>query len=225
MNILIIDDHPLNVDSYTALLSTIETIEKPIFYRAYNCKEAFETIQKLSSSNTPIDIAFLDVSLPAYEDQNIYSGEDIGKLLQQQYHNCKIVIISMHSEPVWVNRIIKKLNPNGFLSKNDMDYKGFSKIIKLINNDKNYYSKSIIEAQKEFMFKNLDWDEHDSKILQLIAEGIKTKILPDYIPLSLSSIEKRKANLKKQLLFNGGSDKELIKAAKEMGLFDLPKTR
>lgn len=225
MNILIVDDHPLNVDSYTALLSAIDTIEKPIFYHAYNCKEAYETIQKLNTSGTPIDIALIDVSLPAYEDQNIYSGEDIGKLLQQQHLNCKIIIISMHSEPVWVNRIIKKLNPNGFISKNDIDYKSFSQIIKIINIDKSYYSKSILEAQKEFLVKNLDWDEHDSKILQLIAEGLKTKILPNYIPLSLSSIEKRKANLKKQLLFNGGSDKELIETAKEMGLFDLPKTR
>ncbi len=225
MNILIVDDHPLNVDSYTALLSTIETLKNPIFHKTYNCKEAYDTIHKLNTSKTPVDIAFIDVSLPAYEEKKINSGEDIGELLQREYTNCKIIIISMHSEPVWVNRIIKKLDPHGFISKNDIDYKSFPKIMKAIQNDKNYYSKSILEAQKEFMIKNLDWDEHDSKILQLIAEGIKTKILPDYIPLSLSSIEKRKANLKKQLLFNGGSDKELIKAAQEMGLFDLPKMR
>jgi len=65
--------------------------------------------------------------------------------------------------------------------------------------------------------KNINWDDNDSKILQLIAQGIKTINLPDFIPLSLSSIEKRKANIKKQLILNSGSDKELIDIAKKLG--------
>ena len=81
-----------------------------------------------------------------------------------------------------------------------------------------FYTKSIIEAQKEFVVKNIHWDEHDSKMVQLIADGIKTKDLVHYIPLSLSTIEKRKANLKRQLIFEGGSDAELIERVKKMGL-------
>mgnify|MGYP000491052400 FL=1 len=125
----------------------------------------------------------------------------------------------MHNEPVWVNRIIKTLNPQGFISKNDINYKSFLPIMESITKKDAYYSKTIMEAQKEFVIKNINWDEHDSKILQLIAEGIKTKNLPRYIPLSLSTIEKRKANLKKQLVFQGGSDADLIERVKKMGLF------
>lgn len=88
-----------------------------------------------------------------------------------------------------------------------------------ITKKESYYSKTIVEAQKEFAIKNIKWDEHDSKILQLIADGVKTKDLPHYIPLSLSTIEKRKANLKKQLIFQGGSDADLIERVKKMGLF------
>jgi DNA-binding NarL/FixJ family response regulator len=85
-----------------------------------------------------------------------------------------------------------------------------------------YYSKTIIEAQKEFVMKNINLDKYDCKILQLIADGLKTKDLTRYIPLSLSAIEKRKANLKKQLIFKGGSDAELIERIKKMGLFSNP---
>lgn len=88
-----------------------------------------------------------------------------------------------------------------------------------ITKKESYYSKTIVEAQKEFVIKNINWDKHDSKILQLIADGVKTKDLPHYIPLSLSTIEKRKANLKKQLIFQGGSDADLIERVKKMGLF------
>ena len=79
-----------------------------------------------------------------------------------------------------------------------------------------------MKVQKVFVVKNIHWDEHDSKIVQLIAEGLKTKDLVNYIPLSLSTIEKRKANLKRQLIFEGGSDAELIERVKKMGLLSSP---
>ncbi len=79
-----------------------------------------------------------------------------------------------------------------------------------------------MKVQKVFVVKNIHWDEHDSKMVQLIADGIKTKDLVHYIPLSLSTIEKRKANLKRQLIFEGGSDAELIERVKKMGLLSSP---
>ena len=54
--------------------------------------------------------------------------------------------------------------------------------------------------------------------MYLIAEGFKTKDLPKYIPLSLSAIEKRKASIKKQLILESGSNKELLDSAKSLGL-------
>ena len=223
MNILIVDDHPLNVDSYVALLSAIEIYKNANFHLAYNCKQAYELITQLKRNEINIDIAFIDVNLPPYKEMNLLSGDEIGSVLQQKFPNCTIIIISMHNEPVWVNRILKNLNPQVFISKSDINYKNFSLIIEAITKNETYYSKSIIEAQKEFVIKNIHWDEHDSKMVQLIADGIKTKDLPHYIPLSLSALEKRKANLKKQLIFEGGSDAELIERVKKMGLLSSPR--
>ena len=52
----------------------------------------------------------------------------------------------------------------------------------------------------------------------LISQGIKTVNLPNYIPLSMSAIEKRKANIKGQLLMGKGNDSDLISIAKKLGL-------
>jgi DNA-binding NarL/FixJ family response regulator len=220
MHILIVDDHPLNVDSYVALLSQIESNKNASFHLAYNCKQAYDLITQLDRNEINIDMAFIDLSLPAYEELNFRSGDEIGSLVQQKFPNCIIIIISMHSEPVRVNQIIKTLNPQGFISKNDINYKNFPAIMDAISKKDSYFSKTIMEAQKEFIIKNINWDEHDSKMVRLIAEGIKTKDLPHYIPLSLSALEKRKANLKKQFLFEGGSDGELIEQVKKLGLFN-----
>jgi DNA-binding NarL/FixJ family response regulator len=222
MNILIVDDHPLIVDSYVTLLSAIESNENTNFHLAYNCKLAYEKINFLKASDTPLDVAFIDVNLPPYEEMNLRSGDEIGSLVKQRFPDCSLVIISMHCDPVWVNRISKTLNPLGFISKNDINYKSFPCIMEAITNKETYYTASILEAQKEFIIKNIHWDEHDSKIIQLIADGVKTKDLTKYIPLSLSTIEKRKANLKKQLIFKGGTDAELIERVNNLGLFSSP---
>jgi DNA-binding NarL/FixJ family response regulator len=223
MNILIVDDHPLIVDSYVTLLSAIESNKNTNFHLAYNCKQAYEKINVLKASDSPLDIAFIDVNLPPYEEMNLRSGDEIGSLVKQRFPDCSLIIISMHCDPVWVNRIAKTLNPLGFISKNDINYKSFPSIMEAITNKKTYYTTSILEAQREFIIKNINWDEHDSKIIQLIADGIKTKDLTKFIPLSLSTIEKRKANLKKQLIFKGGTDAELIERVNNLGLFSNPR--
>lgn len=81
MNILIVDDHPLIVDSYVALLSAIESNKNANFHLAYNCKDAYDKVNALKDSETPLDIAFIDVSLPPYEEMNLRTGDEIGSLV------------------------------------------------------------------------------------------------------------------------------------------------
>ena len=51
-----------------------------------------------------------------------------------------------------------------------------------------------------------------------LSEGILTKNIPNYVPLSLSAIEKRKANLKSMFLEGPGDDHDLIEASKKIGI-------
>jgi DNA-binding NarL/FixJ family response regulator len=214
---LIVDDHPINVDSYLALLKKIKRYEKSNYLFAYDCEQAFNTINNNYLNEKAIDFALIDISLPAYEDKKLYSGSDVAVYIRQKFSNCKIIIISMHKEPLWVNQIIKELNPEGFIAKSDINYKCFPEIFKCIEESEIYLSQSIVLAQKILIQKNINWDNYDSKILQLIADGIKTINLPKFIPLSLSAIEKRKSNIKKQLVLEDATDKELIDSAKKMG--------
>ena len=217
-NILIVDDHPLNVDSYMAILSGIESNCRANYLLAYDCKEAYNILLKINRNSETIDFAFVDISLPPFEEKNILSGSDLALEIRTLFPPCKIIIISMHKEPLWVNQIYNKINPEGFIAKNDINYKLFSEMFQRIDKSEIYFSPSIIHAQKVLIKNNINWDNHDTKILQLIEKGIKTINLPKFIPLSLSAIEKRKANIKKQLIMDCGSDKELIDIAKKLGI-------
>ena len=215
--ILIVDDHPINVDGYQTILSNIESNKEAEYLIAFDCEQAYNTINNNHLLDNTIDFAFIDVSLPPYGEKKMFSGSDIALLIRKLFPQCKIIIISMHKEPLWVNQIYKSVNPEGFIAKSDINYKCFPEIFQSIEKNEVYLSQSIKLSQKIMIQKNINWDDNDSKILQLIAQGIKTINLPDFIPLSLSSIEKRKANIKKQLILNSGSDKELIDIAKNMG--------
>ena len=219
LTILIVDDHPMTVDSYSNILSVSNFQERtPNFIRSYNCEDAYKKIFFYLNQNTTIDLALLDISLPPYIELNIENGVDLASLIRKKFPNCKIVLLTMHGEPLAVDKIIKDINPEGFVSKNDINFELFPIICKKIINGEMYKSRTIIESQKELLDRNINWDKHDSQILILISKGIKTVNLPNYIPLSMSAIEKRKANIKGQLLMGKGSDSDLISIAKKLGL-------
>ena len=51
-----------------------------------------------------------------------------------------------------------------------------------------------------------------------MSQGVKTIDLPKFIPLSLSTIEKRKARLKMEFIDSKASDKILLESIKKLGL-------
>jgi len=188
------------------------------FIKGYNCQEAYNKINMYAKQSTPIHFALLDISIPAYKELNINNGVDLAQLLRKKFSMCKVILLTMHSEALTVDKIIKQINPEGFISKSDINFELFPIICQKVLNGDYFKSPTIIESQRELFKKNINWDDHDSQILILISEGVKTVNLPNYIPLSMSAIEKRKANIKDQLLEGKGGDKDLIDKAKKLGL-------
>ena len=219
MNILIVDDHPMTVDSYINLLSNnVFETDNPAFIKSHDCGDAYNKINFYLKQNINIDLALLDISIPPCEECNISNGADLALVIREKFRNCKIILLTMHSEPLTVDKIIKGINPEGFVSKSDINFELFPNICKEIINGNKFLSTTILESQRELFKNNINWDNHDNDILILISQGIRTVNLPDHIPLSMSAIEKRKANIKDQLLKGKGSDKDLIEKAKKLGL-------
>jgi len=217
VNILIVDDHPMTVNGYINVLSD-EHFEgyRLNFTKALNCKEAYDVITDTANNFT---IAYLDQSLPPYPEKNITSGIDIGMLLREKMPECLIVFLTMHSEATLIDRLIKEVNPQGILCKSDIDIDEFLNAFKIIFAGDKYLSNKIVRSLKDRVFDNYNLDNYDKQILMRLSEGILTKNIPNYVPLSLSAIEKRKAHMKNMLLQGkGGDDYELIEAIKKLGI-------
>jgi DNA-binding NarL/FixJ family response regulator len=216
-HILIVDDHPFIIQGYKNAITRYKPDEFEFFIeQANDCKSAYEIIT--NPETKVFDIAFLDISMPAYEEKGMFSGEDLAKLLNKYMPNCKIILLTMYTELLKIKNIIDTINPNGLVIKNDLTFDellfGFDKVI----NNEIYYSQSIQKMMDFDQCETIEIDLFDKQILFHLSKGTKTKEITQYIPISLEAIEKRKLSLKKRLDLKDESDIELVREAKKRGL-------
>ena len=217
-NILIVDDHPFIIEGYKNAITRYNPKEYDFnILQAHDCRSAYDLIEDEATPN--FDVAFLDISMPAYEEKEIFSGEDLAKLLLKKMPHCKIILLTMYTELLKIKTIIRTINPNGLIIKNDLTFDellfAFDKVMK---NDK-YYSQSVVKMVNQSPHNSIEIDEFDKQILFHLSKQTATDQMPQYIPISLNAIEKRKVNLKELLKIKSGSDEELLKEAKSKGLF------
>ncbi|WP_395634038.1 response regulator [Flavobacterium sp.] len=216
IQILIVDDHPFIIEAYKNAINKYSQngFEFEVT-QANNCKSGYENIMEASRN---FDIAFFDISMPEYAEKGIYSGEDLALLMKAEMPECKVILLTMHTELLKINNIIKNINPSGLIIKNDLTFDellfAFDKII----NNESYYSQTVIKLVGQAQYNNIELDVFDKQILFHLSKGVKTKDLPTYIPLSLSAIEKRKLNIREILEVPGGTDVDLIREAKNKGV-------
>jgi DNA-binding NarL/FixJ family response regulator len=215
-NILIVDDHPFIIQGYKNAITRYNPKAHEFFItEAKDCESAYNVVTNPESA--VFDIAFLDISMPPYEEKGIYSGEDLAKLILEYMPNCKIILLTMFTEFLKIKTIINNINPNGLVIKNDLTFDellfAFDKVIK----NETYYSQSVIKML-ELQEHSIEIDLFDKQILFHLSKGTDIKDMPQYIPISLNAIEVRKLNLKELLRVTEGSDGDLVREARNIGL-------
>jgi DNA-binding NarL/FixJ family response regulator len=216
--ILVVDDHPFTSDAYINLITKANEAIKYTFLKATSCEMAYKVIEATIKSGKKIDMTLMDINLPPYEEAKILSGSDLALIVREKFPECKIVMLTMHSEHLILNKVLKTVNPEGFISKNDIDFSTFPNIFFKIKEGENYFSPTINKSLQSLVVNTIHWDEYDTQIILLLEKGIQTKHIPEYIDISLSSIEKRKANIKRQLADQKVSDEALISICKKLKL-------
>ncbi|SHL29398.1 response regulator [Flavobacterium saccharophilum] len=217
-NILIVDDHPFIIEGYKNAITRYNPKEYDFaISQAYDCRSAYDLIE--DEATPDFEVAFLDISMPAYEEKDLFSGEDLAKLIMKKMPHCKIILLTMYTELLKIKTIIRTINPSGLVIKNDLTFDellfAFDKVMK---NEK-YYSQSVVKMVNQSTHNSIEIDEFDKQILFHLSKKTPVAEMPHYIPISLNAIEKRKVNLKELLKIKSGSDEELIKEAKSKGLF------
>jgi CheY-like chemotaxis protein len=189
IRILMIDDHPSQIEGYKVILSynnlSLDIEATP----CYSCEDAYRII---NSGTDCFDLIFLDENMPAYLEKNIQTGMDLANVINRKMPKSKIVIITSHSQAFLLYNIAKKIDPAGILVKSDF-------------------------KAEELLSKETYLDSFNRQIITLLSKGIRTKNMPDYLHLSLSAIEKRKAQVKDYFCLEKGTDEDIVREARHRG--------
>lgn len=216
--VLLIDDHPPLIRDFTNLISVNLPDESFVFESALDCKSAYEKVMGFIEKDSVPEIAVIDMQLPEYVEQHLFSGLEVGLLIQKHFPTTKIIIATGFTDITATKTIIEKLQPEAILCKTDIEYDTYGKVFNILESGKTFISKTIQTVLQEDWKDKLGLDDFDFQILHYLKTGVATKDLPDFIEMSLSGIKKRKAILKVILIGEKCSDTELLAKAKELGI-------
>lgn len=216
INVLIIDDHPIIADAYKSALMKISRDDDHYGFSIFEANTIDKALLELSKKIT-FNLIFLDIKLPKSKDNKFLSGEDLGLEIRRVSPKSKIIVATTYNDNYRLNNILKSVNPDGFIIKNDITPNELVSAIEIVLDKPPYYSKTVLQLLRKQFANNFNLDKIDRQILFELSKGTKMVDLPNKIPMSIGGIERRKRQLKEVFGIIKEEDKVLVQMAKEKG--------
>ncbi len=143
IQLLMVDDHPFILQAYKNTLNSFKKEEYEIvFTEANSGKSGFEVIE---NSSVTYDVAFFDISIPTYLEKSVESGIDLAILLRKKMPNCKIFLLTMHSEKLKFKYFFDVVKPEGLVVKNDLTFEELLYAFEKVVNGGTYLSETVLQ--------------------------------------------------------------------------------
>lgn len=209
--LILVEDHELVRKGIVSILQMDSSLE--ILGEFDRPRLAFEA---LKDGLNP-DIIIMDISMPEM------NGLEASKLLEVDYPDIKVIILSMHKDEEYV---LESLNYNvcGYVVKDSVADEIIVAIEKVINGGK-FFSKVVIDTalnsykgiKKEQKTKQaIQLTERELEVLNLIADGFKSIEIAEKLFISERTVEAHRGNIMKKLQAKNMA--ELTKKAITLGL-------
>ena len=215
MRILLVEDHDLFVQGYLRMFELLEASMHSVDI-ARNCAEGLRLLT--SNHSEPYDFVFLDWSIPPDESANLHHGGDLVTLIKAHSPFGRLLVLTSHVEAIFLYNLYKDFSPDALICKVDFRVEDFKEVYDTMLRNESYFSPTARAQIKKISAKENYLDNYNRQIILLLSKGIMTKSLHEILPLSVSAIDKRKAQIKDYFLLNKGSDEEIILAARKEGL-------
>lgn len=222
LRILVVDDHQLMAEGIVSALSQISEGYDIISFNS--CDEAFEHLFEAADKN-PIDILFTDLSFEnTDEDTIIDGGESLIRKVREEGIPLKIGVITGHTETNRVFNVIKNLNPDAYILKNQCTKDELTYAIQQMKRGISFYSHEIHQKILKRNIIQIQMDDVAIQILKQLPKQSKIINLEGMIKkadgkfMKIRAIENKLANLRIDLNANNNTD--LVLKAKELGIID-----
>lgn len=221
LTVVIVKSFPLLVEVYRYLIDEIKASKSEGFRvtveTATDYQKAIDLFHQLKLAGREVDLVILNLKVFDIGRKGYLAGEDVGLLVRENHPETKIVFTSAFKNNYRINSILRNINPEGFLIKSDMDSIIFKRAIREVLNDSFYYSRSVSRWLNRMRNSDVVIDKWDRQLLYELSQNVKMKDLPSKLPLSLSTIEKRKKRIKSLFDVEEGDDHQLLLYARKFG--------
>ena len=218
LTIMIVEDHLLAASGYKLILENAAEIGHLPPHDVVKMHSIEMAVNFVNQNLYFPDIVFLDICLQDYKETKFYSGEDFGMYLKRISFKIKIIVMTSLSDPYRIKSILQNLNPDGFLLKSEIDEGTLIKSVQDINNDIPFFSTSILKLIKNQFFSCFRVSDDEKKFLYLLSKGVPSKEIPNYLPWSLSKVEKQKRILRQKIGAEYPNVLSLVNQAKKICL-------
>jgi DNA-binding NarL/FixJ family response regulator len=213
IKILLADDHRIIREGLHNKLDTI--VEFAVVGEAENGLNALRLAKKLEP-----DVIIMDISMPEL------NGIEAARQIRTEVPGAKIIVLSMYADKRYVLGMLKA-GVCGYLIK-DCALKEVVDAITVVTRGVTYLSPAVADTMRKTLLNQLEGvsvisssvlSDRERQILQLIAEGAKTREIAESLHLSIKTVESHRSSIMQKL--NLFSVAELTKYALREGLTSL----
>ena len=208
IKILLADDHTIVRQGLKLILSANSDLQ--VIGEAATGTEAVNLAQKLQP-----DIVLMDVAMPEL------NGIEATRRMVELMPRLRVLVLSMHKEPVYVREILKA-GARGYILKDAIDTELLSAVRAVARGD-GYISPAVSGALLSDYRQNVTdpvdlLSNREREVLQLIADGKTNKEVATRLNLSVYTVDSHRAKIMEKL--NLHSTGELVRFAVKHGLVD-----
>ena len=188
--VLLADDHTLVLDGFRKLLEDqCEVV---------GAAEDGRTLLRMAQELQP-DIVTLDISMPQL------NGVDAARKLKKMLPLTKLIFVTMHADPAYVNEAFKA-GASGYLLKRSAGSE-LLQAIQSVMDGQCYVTplvakglvKSVITGENPTVSKDEPLTVRQREVLQLVAEGMTVKEIASALNISPKTVEFHKSHIMTQL--------------------------
>jgi DNA-binding NarL/FixJ family response regulator len=209
VRILLADDHRILREGLKQLIHGENDLEV-----VGEAKDGLETVRLAQELNP--DVVIMDIAMPGL------NGIEATTRILNELPKARVMALSMHRESKYVMGMLEA-GAKGYLLK-ECAFDEVIKAIRMVLKGNNYLSpgiteivvnESLIKMGKEPPSRSV-LSQREREVLQLLAEGIKSKEIADRLFISKKTVETHRRNIMQKL--NLSSTAELVRFAIREGI-------
>ena len=190
-------------------------------HQAQYCDDAHLKIKKAEQEGEPFELMITDLSFKKdWREQKITSGEDLIRILKNEFPHVKIIVYSVKDKAHTVRSLFTNFNINGYVCKTRTGLTELKKAIFVVFDDGVYVSPELSNPSSSNTI--IEINDYDFILLEQLSKGFSQEDISQLLkqknikPSSLSSVEKRLNKLR--IEFKANNAIHLIAIVKDLGL-------